>query len=647
MPPPDSVQAARRQPGRSLPVLLFGREAVWSTPLPAGAGPLLLFTACDPAHLDHAIALVRSADVFSPGSTFVLHLLNPGREDLERVRVLNADLRATTLALSVETVHLDGLDPAVQRAYAADARFFRLDEISHELHCPLLSLDADSLIVAPIGIGNLPPDDIGVVAGTHLVRPTEAAAAWLAAAARERAARLAAGAAARPGSPPPEIDRRTSVLDARLADPAFRADGLIWSGRGRSKHLDLRFFMLQRLLSDDARDRSLALRMAAELDAAVVRDEPGLAARLQAVRARLPAWVAVFVPRLDQPWGAASAARVPPSIAAEMLTLRLHWKEFSSRLANEIERRGVRVELFEWPLREIVPENVDAVGASLALIPHRCKLDYATASTPVTFYMQEYYRWVFVVDHEGWSAASSRYPVDPAQFAQAPVGAFDEYRGRLGQGRLASKFGQPPRATRRQLEEAGEIPRGEYIFLPLQIPHDQAIRYFSAVGVPELVAALVRWSRERAVALVLKPHPANPKSMAEFAALPRGELLYWSTANVDDLIAHSTAVYTINSGVGFEALLQSKPVVTFGRAEYDCVTVNARPETLDAAWREVQASRPDDLEARYRGFVDWFLGAYAVDMSLETAATARLGALADGLASRARSTSPPAALCPS
>ncbi len=625
------------------------------------AARLVVFTNCDTLQLDAAVSLVRSVDLFSPGNVFALHIVNPSRNELERLRCLAETLVATRLAVSVEHLELSGLTVRQRHAYQMCGRYFRLAEVLHELPCPVLALDPESLVLAPLdpAAEESTPPEIKLVRsgqqtasaewpapgnGTLWLRPTPGAQLWLEAVCRDLVDAFARGVA-EPHTTQMAVNRQVQAfesivsIDNRLAlhdapgQPG--ADTVVWSTQGRPEQPDMRFAILQRMLIDDPRRQSLAVRMADEMVTAGVWESSGMQGKLGAARAHIPARVALFVPRLDQPWAAASSARrAPPPVSAETLGLRLHWKDFTARLANAVERRGIPVEIIEWPLREIVPENVDAMGAQLALIPHRCKLDYAAGRTPVLFYMQEYFRWVFVVDADGWSAASSRYPVDPKSVAMAPTGPFDTYRRRLAEGELSSKFGQPSSSSRAELQALGQTPAGPFVFMPLQIPHDQSIRYFSSVSESEVVAALVRWCEQRQVPLVLKPHPANAKSMAEFAALPRGNLLYWSTANVQDLIAHSAAVYTINSGVGFEALLQLKPVVTFGRAEYDCVSIHASIDTLDETWQQVQKYRTDDLAQRYGAFVDWFLGCYAVDMSLEVPAKQRLEQLADDIVAR-------------
>jgi hypothetical protein len=632
----------------------FERAVRWEIPLvlEVATSPFI-FTSCDSGYLDYALSLVRSAEAFSPGCAFLLHLVNPADEDIERVRETARGLSATTLALSAERVDLSALDGEQRRTYFACARFLRLAELLPLLDAPVLCLDADSLVVGPIDhhFTDKPNAEICLVRrdqgepiapqlavgnGTIWLKPTTGVLALLGAVARDIAHAFADGSAAWYLD---QLVMGRHVAAARglgvfnikrkYADWDFREDSIIWAGKGARKHSAPVFTLLQRALVDDPQRRQHALRLAGELfprDGATGR----MPDRFAMLRARGPSRVALFMPRLDLPWKRpAQPDAAPPSITEDTLSLRLHWKEFAIRLANALERKGATVDIVELPAWHIDAARVDASGAHVALVAHRCRLDFEPGATPVRYYMQEFFRWAFVVDRDGWSAASSAYPMDPASMRERGAsGPFDAYRRGLVDGRLASKFAQSARMSRDDLVASGQIPAAPYVFFPLQIPHDQSIRYFSDCSQREVVEALLAWSRSAGVALVLKPHPVNPKSMREFEALARAAGVHWSEAHVHDLIGNASAVYTMNSGVGFEALLHLKPVVAFARVEYDCVAHRADRHALDAAWAWARAATPASLEPGYRRFVDWFLDDYAVDMSRPSSAVSRLDAIA-------------------
>ena len=644
--------------GPGLPRTLFGRSANWlfgereiDQAAPA------VFTVCDTHYLDYAISLIRSADVFSPGSAIALHVVNPRSEDVARVQTVAASLEQTRLALSVERIDLSPLAPAQQRAYFASARFLRLVEVMGAVSMPVLSLDADSLIVAPIDNDfsdkthaevclirreQATEPHLAVANGSIWLRPTAGARAWLQSVATDLIDAFEQGRAdwfvdqLATGRQVQAYGGRVGILNikGKYADWNFGDNSIVWSGKGPRKAADQRFALLQRILLDAPRKQVVALRNALQ---AFPDRSSRMHGRIMQASSAVPARVALFLPRLDLPWGAAfQSMRIPPLLSDDALELRLHWKAFGARLANAIERKGVQVDMQELPAWQIDSEAVETSGADLALIPHRCHLDFQPGEVPVRYYMQEYFRWVFVIDERGWSAASSAYPMVPDRAPQTPQGLYDDYRARLAKGQLDSKFAQANSQPRSALEEAGQLPAGPYVFLPLQIPHDQSIRYFSAWSEQQVVQALLSWARQREITLVMKPHPANPRSMAEFEAMARGGGAHWSTAHVHDLIAHAQAVFTINSGVGFEALLHGVPVITFGRVEYDCVTFHATPETIDDAWERAMSCDKFQLEATYRRFVDAFLGHYAVDLSLPEVAHQRLEDIAQDIADAAR-----------
>jgi capsule polysaccharide export protein KpsC/LpsZ len=98
---------------------------------------------------------------------------------------------------------------------------------------------------------------------------------------------------------------------------------------------------------------------------------------------------------------------------------------------------------------------------------------------------------------------------------------------------------------------------------------------------------------------------------------------------VHDLTTYSDAVYVNNSGVGLEAILHGKPVVTFGQAEYDTVSVRGNLEALDDAWEEVRTSDPDQRLDLYRQYIDRYCRLYCADMSDPQARDARLRTVAE------------------
>ncbi|TKJ84595.1 hypothetical protein PkoCFBP13504_11785 [Pseudomonas koreensis] len=652
-----------------------------------GSESLILFSACDAGYLGFAISLIKSVELYSPGATFFLHVINPDAEAVERLRHLADSLEVTNVSISFETIDLTALNVDQRRAYYASARFLQVSNILSTYSIPVFSVDADSLVVNAFdfdftnktdadvvivrrNLAEDQPDHLAVATGSIWFKPSEEILRFLGGIAAEIDKRLEERSLEWFVDQKlffygmNEYSRRLRFynLKRKYADWTFSASSILWAGKGGLKLYDLRFFLLQNLLCDDAKKRDIAELLAEEFftdenslvdestrsritKAITGKSENNLVVKAETQSAKVVTQsdsarkvaVAFYVPRLDLPWKKmASTGSKFPEVSDDTIDLRLHWKEFGIRMANALERVGIPVDVIEVPGWEIERQRVDEDAYDLAFVPHRCYLNFPTGKTPVLFYMQEFFRWAFVVDSRGWSAASSVYPVDrDVQSSKAGV-SFTEYRKRLADGRLNSKFSQQATKSTKQLIAEGCLPSEvsggwfskssvrPYIFFPLQVPSDQSIQLFSDLSELTILEALVTWAKENDVAVVIKPHPANMKSMKPFEKLVDNTHVFYSQANVQDLISHAAAVYTINSGVGFEAILQVKPVVTFGRVEYDCVTFNASVNTLDEAWAYVQTNNAAELEVKYKGFVDWFLECYAVDMSQPQIAKVRL-----------------------
>ncbi len=127
-----------------------------------------------------------------------------------------------------------------------------------------------------------------------------------------------------------------------------------------------------------------------------------------------------------------------------------------------------------------------------------------------------------------------------------------------------SKYPQPTRRHLRLLP---------YVFVPTQVV-DDAILALGRASVEELVRGVVDAFRGTGWLVAIKRHPkCESRAMAEtlrrVGAIPHVRVV---DASVHDLLRDAGAVVTINSGVGFEALLYLKHVFTLGRSDYESVT---------------------------------------------------------------------------
>jgi hypothetical protein len=293
-------------------------------------------------------------------------------------------------------------------------------------------------------------------------------------------------------------------------------------------------------------------------------------------------------------------------------------------LGDAFREAGCEVRLEIRPLWRVTTDFVEGLDVDLAFIPYKQRFHLPGLRLPAYFYTQQVFPWLFSVDPLGWNAAGALYPCDDSA-GDPERGTFERYAERIVWGRLK----KTPRLARQELVARGDIPDGPYIFVPYQSPTDQTIRLFCDHDPVDVVGALAGWARQRAIPLVLEAHSMHVNGVRSFQRVTRGPGVYWSTANVHDLIAHSAAVYVINGGVGFEALLHDKPVVTFGRVEYDAVTIHGALGALDGTWDAVVRSDPVQRRGAYRRFVDWYCRIYCIDLSDPADVAARLAALVE------------------
>jgi len=328
--------------------------------------------------------------------------------------------------------------------------------------------------------------------------------------------------------------------------------------------------------------------------------------------------VAVLFPRIDLPFKEfkgldLSNFVLPP----EQGSVRQFWAQFLDVLEEAFKVCGIEYQVYQLPMWEITEDYVVGLKEQFVFVPHKISDEVSVSGKTCIYYMQVMTRWLFSVDVQGWSAACSKYPCNDYRESSPNPEVYKKYIDYIVD-RGESKFSQTERSSYIALLLKRRLPFGKYIFFPCQIPHDQSIQYFSDFEELDVIRSLCDWAEIEKVNIVFKRHPANLKSMKIFEPLV-GSCKYasWSDANINDLIRHSAAVYTINSGVGFEALLHNKPVVTFGRVEYDVVTLKATTNNLAEVWNKLRGVNHKAQLKEYCRFFNWYCSEFAVDLRQE------------------------------
>jgi len=134
----------------------------------------------------------------------------------------------------------------------------------------------------------------------------------------------------------------------------------------------------------------------------------------------------------------------------------------------------------------------------------------------------------------------------------------------------SSKYQQPSPVTKSTL-----LPFDKpYIFFALQTSDDLVAR-LATINQLVLVEKLAEKVSGTKINLVIKRHPMcnDPNVATAIRVLDeKYECVHLSEESINRIMTNSMAVVTVNSGVGFEALVMGVPVITAGRSDYSFMT---------------------------------------------------------------------------
>lgn len=150
-----------------------------------------------------------------------------------------------------------------------------------------------------------------------------------------------------------------------------------------------------------------------------------------------------------------------------------------------------------------------------------------------------------------------------------------------------------------------EVSDSDFIFFPLQVRKDK-VASLAFIKTDELLSKLVYYANNNRKKLIVKRHPncRDRKIGKLLKKLASGPYVALSSHNIHDLIAKSRVIVTVNSGVGAEALLHDKPVITTGRSDYTQAT------TLVKTYSELQLAISKSYKTRVQPDHSDFLAKY-------------------------------------
>lgn len=146
----------------------------------------------------------------------------------------------------------------------------------------------------------------------------------------------------------------------------------------------------------------------------------------------------------------------------------------------------------------------------------------------------------------------------------------------------------------------------KFVLVPLQ----------RAILENEHLERIAQWARVNKSYVVFKEHPCSSETesfdqiIASIKGRSRYTLFASKDACIDYLIEKCQSVWTLNSGVGFTALLRGKPVATFLKTDHS-VFGNRVRNVIDAS--QVKAPSQRDLFQ----FITWYHDIFAIDIDAD------------------------------
>lgn len=147
------------------------------------------------------------------------------------------------------------------------------------------------------------------------------------------------------------------------------------------------------------------------------------------------------------------------------------------------------------------------------------------------------------------------------------------------------------------IEIGNEFDVSEFIFIPLQVDSDSVQAHNNFRSYWDVLLKIVEYCIDHNINVVLKRHPMCTSSSFDgfYSKIKDNNLVRFSNASVYSLIDKCTAVCTMNSGVGYEALLAGRKVFTFGLSDYSSLTIQIKNESDIPKLLDYKTSFDSDL----------------------------------------------------
>jgi hypothetical protein len=315
------------------------------------------------------------------------------------------------------------------------------------------------------------------------------------------------------------------------------------------------------------------------------------------------AQVVILAPRLDLMF-----KRSGVDIAKKTIEpIREHWRNFVAMLSqHEGELNNVLIlNAPRWFFNKTIADEY--FPKAKVYVPHVEKLWWGGGDN-CRYYMQTVFPWLFTIDDIGWAGGSEYKRYFDPKYDYDNGEAFEELQKYIKEGGTKFKHLQGSR-------DISQLVVNGFILVPLQLPHDETIKYHSDVTVPEMVKAMCEWADKSGTPVVFKGHPVNAGAMVPLMEIIEQykNVAYVTDYNINDLIDAACATYVVNSGTGQEAMLHDRPVVVFGRCDYEGAVIKGDLTDLAGTWERVKTDDFEERKATYRRWFGWFVKSITYD----------------------------------
>lgn len=549
-----------------------------------------VFSCCDGRYFDlYADVFLASIDKNSPGSKVVLCILNPLEGFEDKIKLLSERLTATTIEVRVFDVDLKDKTEDERKAFYANYRFVSLADYlkDNRNQIETLFFDIDTLVkkdLAPV-LNQYGNSDIAL--HTRLdrkltSRKTMAGAIFFSAQKKNVSQFIQAlGKKVKEKIFAWYWDQETlysqlcthrkktklAHLEQNCVDWEFNDDSIVWTGKGPRKDEDEKY--------------------------------NAYASELREYISQKQAERCVLIPKIDDGFKEGTSNKLKSMLKRRRDPVRLYWHYMGKLVADMLRSQGKTVDVIVRPNWQYDAEFIGDLSYKTIYVPH--KNTHQIKDERCCFYMQEIYPPFFTIDEKGWAASSSYY-------------GSQEWDKSCDQDKIDTFIAKTKaeKYTKHKQSNGSEDVRDYDVFFPLQLPHDETIKYHSRFAFEDIVAYVMKWASENKVRVLIKKHPYDMSAgyLSNLDLSDGGQYVQIvEDGNVHDYMNNAKAIFTANSGVGFEALLYNKPVINFADAIYDVVTFKAdiEKDDLSSVYETALGTDSKTLDERYKRFISWYL----------------------------------------